>query len=651
MKSYQSPAAAIFTIKATLTVLCLTIFSGLSGQTCMKYVPSNAPVILTMNLKNLDKKVNLDQMKQYTFYQEIIKELTQSGTMNEFESAYFEDFMYAPEKLGYDLLEPIYFFIKKEGDRTYFTLVTKLADRSKYEMGLQKLAQEKYLPNLQQKDGYQLYQEGGDTYAWNDEVVVNVWSEKTADPYAGWGIEEETYEEVEAGEPWVMEETPEYEIEEEPAPELEVEEDISEDLPVFDDVENTGPFEWQDPEDNTPAAEWAGQVLRREFLQPVTFNEKFRAAVQKPSDVHLWLDYEFVMESMGGRSIANMGFTGELQQAMSAIQGFSEIFYADTYLSMGLNFENGKMAIDYDLFFNEEMGDLYRGMFDVKFNKKFLRYVKGGDQLFGYFYLNYNIKKTIEEGKGLMYKLFEATPQYGEAAADAMQILGIFIDEEAIGNLLRGDLLVAVSGLQTVPVKTTTYDYDEDFNITPKDTTILKTLPIFTGMLSYGSEKDIMKFINLGLHSKVLTQEGAYYKFVVPGEGIDIYLAMKKGVLLFTNNRDLIVNRLEKGYARKERLSKKHRKLLCESAAGFYWDIPNTIKAAAGDEPGAGPMAYLEMMGKEFESVEMASSKKVDDRLQSRLDFNFRNKNVNSLQQFFNFVNDVYLEVIGGAKI
>jgi hypothetical protein len=545
--------------------------------------------------------------------------------------------------------------------------VTKLANRSKYETGLQKMAQEKYLQNLRQKDGYQLYQSGGDTYAWNDEVVVNVWSEKTVDPYADWSLEEDVYEDVEIEEPWVIEEAPEIEIEEEPAPEeeeeiaveepepvIEFEEEIiMEEEPVFEDAELMDAFEWQDPEDAAAAEAWMEKVMRRQFMQPVTANERYRTALQKPSDFHLWLDYEYILEMMKGGSLANMGMGGEMQQAMQMMQSFSEIFYADTYLSMGLNFENGKMAIDYDIFFNEDMGKLYRGMYDVKFNKKFLRYVKGGDQLYGYFYMNFNIKKTIEEGKALMYKLFEATPQYGEMAADAMQILGIFIDEEAIGNLLKGDLLIAVSGMQTVPVKTTTYDYDEDFNFITKDTTLLKTLPVFTGMLSYGNEKDIMKFINLGLHSKALTQEGSYYKFVVPGEGFDIYLAMKKGVLLFTNNRDLIVNRLEKGYAGKERLSKKHRKLLCESATGFYWDIPNTIKAAAGDEPatGADPMAYLNMMGKEFESVEMTSSKKVNDRVHSRIDFNFRNKNVNSLQQFFNFVNDVYLEVIGGAKI
>ncbi len=637
--------AAVFNRRNMLAAIGLLIVSGIFSQTCLRYVPSNAPVVVSMNLKNLDKKVNLNQLRQYNFYQEMIRELTKSETMDEFESAYYEEFMNAPENLGYNMLEPFYFFVKKEGDHTHFTLVTRLADRSKYESGLKQLTREKYLQNLQQLEGYQLYQHGGETYAWNDEVVVNVWTETTYDPYSNLDFDEEIYNEEGVEEPW--------DVEEEPTPTTEPEEEVSEETPVFEEYDTAEWTEWTDPETKAAAAAWAGKVLRREFLQPLSANERFRKGIEKPADLHLWVDYEYIMTFLQeDGSAANLGLGGEMEQAMTFLKSFTEIFYADTYLSMGLNFENGKMAIDYDLFFNDEMRSLYRGMYDVKFNRKFLRYVKGGDQLFGYLYLNYNIEKTIEEGKSLMYKLFEATPEYGEMAADAMQILGIFIDEEAIGNLLKGDMLLAVSGLQTVPVSISTYDFDEDFNITPKDTTVLQTQPIFTGMLSYGNEKDIMKFINLGLHSKVLTKEGNYFKLSIPDEGLNIYLAMKKGVLIFTNDLSLIVNRLGKGYARKERLSKKHRKLLCESSTGFYWDIPNTIKAVDSDDPpGASPIPYLDMINKEFESVEMSTLKKVDDRLHSRIDFNFRNKNVNSLQQFFNFLNDVYLEVIGGAKI
>ncbi|MBK9015563.1 MAG: hypothetical protein IPM82_16675 [Saprospiraceae bacterium] len=331
-----------------------------------------------------------------------------------------------------------------------------------------------------------------------------------------------------------------------------------------------------------------------------------------------------------------------------------DVFYGDTYLSMGLNFENGRMAIRSQMFFNDDMKKFYSRALDTKFNKKFLRYVKGGDEMFGYFYLNYNIKNTIEESKALLYKMFAATPQYGEMAADMMKILGIFIDEDAVGNLLKGDLMLAVSGIQTVAVTSQTYDYDADFNFTTKDTTMMKEMPIFTALASYGGGKDIQKFIDLGLHSKVLTQEGSFYRMALPGmDGMEFFLAKHDGLLIFTNNAYLMRQNLENGFAKKLRLPKNHKKRLCENASVVYWNIPNTLRAAAGSQSDSniGMMGYLNNIGKEFNSMEMTSSKKVGNSVDSEMFLNMTNKDTNALQQFFNFVNDIYLEVIGGAKI
>ena len=686
---------AISFVRGAFT-LCLLAFTLVANsQTGLKYVPADAHVVMNLDLKNLDKKVNLDELRMYAFYRDMMREM-RSAASDENQSAYYEEFMQAPENLGYNLMEPVYLFVKKEGTRTYFTLVTQLTDRAKFEEGMKKFAPEKFPEYVEEKDGFMLFQDGGDTYAWNHEVTISVWVQTAYDYglYDNWNFDEnnewnwgdsttwnfEENMEWNWGDSatWNFEENIEWNWEEngsnadtiyEERPEFfhfypdSLYEEIY--VPEYEDVEGDtldwewpeydyDAYNWNDPEELEAAVEWAAKVMERRFLRPVSANEKYREATrQRRSDFHLWMDYSFFMESIGSQSTYGLVPGGGGPAAMSMMKDVLGIFYADTYLSMGLNFENGKMAIEYDLFFNDEMKRLYKGIYDVKFNKKFLRYVKESDQFFGYYYINYNVKNAIKEGKSLMYKLLEATPQYGAMAADAMRILGIFIDEEAIGNLLRGDMFVSFSGLQTVPVQTTSWEFDEDFNFSPKDTIVLKTFPVFTGMLSYGNEKDIMKFVNLGLNSQVLTKVGGYYKFEIPGEGFDVFMAMKKGVLIFTNDRDLVAKRLDTGYPRSERLSKKHRKALCDNTASIFWDIPKTIRAASGGAAPAvaGPMAYIDMLGKEFVSMEMTSSKKVDDRVRSRIDLNFRNKNMNSLRQFFNFVNDVYLEVIGGAKI
>ncbi|MEZ4959423.1 MAG: DUF4836 family protein [Saprospiraceae bacterium] len=637
----KTPLAILFLLPAFVAV----------GQTALKYVPANAEMVLTVNLPNLEKKVNLEQLKHYDFYQSLMKEIYQSGGMEgkENEKAYYEELINHPANLGFDLSEPFYIYLKKQGDNLHFTAVWKLSDKQKYEQGLQQLKADGYQPNLEEKEGFQLWQSNDETFAWNDEVVVNVWTQKQASPYDGWGVTEGPYDWGDEGEEDVVIDD---EVLDENVPDEAVQEDpLGETVSPADDeafLQEMGMAT-----KDTSAAVWAGIVMGRQFLQPMSRNERFMEAISLPSDLHFWLDYDFFFsEAMKDMNTAGQGMGRGMDAYLGAMATFMDVFYADTYLSMGVNFENGKMAMSNQLFFNEDMRRFYQQVFKVKFNRKFLRYVKGGDQLFGYFYFNYNVKNTIEEGKSLLYKIFEATPQYGDMARDVMQILGIVIDEDAIGKLVKGDFMVSVSGIQSVEVTQKIYDYDADFNFIEKDTTMLQEMPVFTALASYGSEKDIMKFVNLGIHSEVLKKEGRYYRATIPDMGTDLFLALQNGVLILTNNQYLVTQNLDKGVDKKLRLPKKHRKMLCDNATAFYWDIPNTIRAAAGDQADAnvGTMGYLNMLGKQFESLEMTYSKKVGNSMKGKIDFNFIKKDKNALQLFFNFVNDIFLEMEGGAK-
>ncbi|MBI1227494.1 MAG: DUF4836 family protein [Bacteroidetes bacterium] len=685
-----------------VTVLFMLLVKLVFGQSVLKYVPSTADVVVTFNLQNLDKKVNLEQLRQYDFYQAMLKEMSDSPKFedNPKIQAFFEKMLTSPASVGFDTKEPVVVFMEKVGFDTYTTIISKLGNKAVYESAIKELMGEYFKPFEMQADGMSTWRQGENLLAWNDEVVLEVVHQKGYDPnqnYYDYGYEEEVAPNEEEG--WV-DSSSEEEIATEDGMQDETDESFTiqfiseegdttilsgDDLDFTDtaglrvmlegikkqqgsveDETTSEPSEIFDTPDfsfayqeapDTAAFNWVQKLLNRQFLQPITRNERFALAKGRTNDVHFWVDYAFLTESMTDMQKAGMGGMGpgnSMNQFMSAMGGFMDIFYSDTYLSLGLNFEDGQMALRSQLFFNEDMKRFYSRALDAKFNKKFLRYVKGGDEMFGYFYLNYNIKNTIDESKALLYKIFEATPQYGEAAADAIKILGIFIDEEAIGNLLKGDLMFAISGIQTVETKTVTYDYDADFNFTTRDTTMMKQVPIFTALASYGNGKDIQKFIDLGLHSKVLTHEGRYYRLDVPGmDGMSFFLAKQDGLLIFTNNAYLMKQNLDKGFAKKLRLPKNHKKRLCESASVVYWNIPNTIRAVAGDEANSniGLMGYLNNIGKEFYSMEATSSKKVTNSVDSEMFLKMTTKDTNALQQFFNFINDLYLETIGGAKI
>lgn len=668
------PGLRHFSLRRCLSLLSFFACAIVAeGQTALKYIPSTADVVVTLNLPSIDKKVNLAQLQQYDFYQAMLKDMQKSPelegdtAMQEFTDKLLTD----PASLGFSVGEPYYFVVEKVGYDNYITIIQKLDNRSIYEAAVQRMKGASYLENLTQNGSMSVWQKGTETFAWNDEVVLNVKFYKGYNPNEfNYGYDETAvdYEEDD--------DISEFDYGMEPLPDLDdngLQQFLDENGdtihlggPDFDidwAALDTMTFNFQDstmawvPDPDTSAYNWAMKVMNRDFLQPISRNERFGLAKGRTNDVHFWMDYGYFVENMNSMQqlgLGGMAATTGYAKAMSMMGGMMDVFYGDTYFSMGLNFEDGRMAIRNQLFFNEDMKRFYSKAMDGKFNKKMLRYVKGGDEMFGYFYMNYNIKNTIEESKSLIYKLLAATPQYGDMGADMMKIMGIFIDEESIGNLLKGDMLVSVSGLQTVEVTTKTYEYDADFNYTEKDTVVMQTLPVFTMQASYGNGKDIQKFIDLGIHSKVLVKEGAFYRVELPDMGgMKMYLAMHDGLLIFTNNQYLMQQNLGTGFAKKLRLPKNHKKRFCKNAAVVYWNIPNTIKAAAGSqaESNVGITGWMNNLGKQFYSLDLTTDKKVGDSVESEMYLNMTQKDTNALQQFFNFVNDIYLETIGGAKI
>ena len=643
------------------------------GQNTLQYVPADAPVVLSLNLGNLGQRVNLNTLKQYDFYKAMIKEMEQSP-LEPGEQEYMRKFLDSPADLGFDMLRPFYFFVKEKEDTTFFTMVMEMGNKAKYEAGLMELHPDIYEEHLSEKTGYQIWQNKTETYVWNEDVILNIWSEYTPsfDDYSfeeddTWA-EDSIYEDIETLLPpeEIMESENTVDDTEEEIEEIEF--DSVEDMPMGEDdsfeidtsFNEFGDDEWDDDfglwgvDTREATARWADELMGKNIGIPISSNANFRNSKAQKADIHLWMDYGYFLDEY--KSTAGMGM-GAVNEKMAPFikmaEGFVDKLYSDTYLSWGLSFEQGKMAVHTQQFFNRQLQDFHAGVRDVKFNKKFFRYIEGGEDLFGYAYFNYNIKNTIEEGKPLLHNMLNSSPTYGQAASDAVKIMGIFIDEEAIANLLKGDMMVAFSGMQKVMVTETTYDFDEDFNYVEKDTTMEQTHPKFTALATFGNRKDIMKFIDLGLHSEVLTRDGANYKMKEPTSGLEFHLGLHKNMLMLTNNRELLTSKLEKGISKKKRLSKKHRKLLCENSSMLYWDIPNTKRQTA--DPNStdtfSPMYYVDVFGKQFESLSWKSTKKVEGSLNNEFDLNFKNKGTNSLEQFFIFINDIWLEFEGGAKI
>jgi hypothetical protein len=271
----------------------------------------------------------------------------------------------------------------------------------------------------------------------------------------------------------------------------------------------------------------------------------------------------------------------------------------------------------------------------------------------GYWSFNINVENTVKGYRDLFQPMLSNIPMYGSMANDMMDIMDIFIDEEAIYDLWKGDVLFAVTGIKDFEKTVTSYEYDEDFNKKEVQTTVTQKLPEFVMMSSYGNEENVLKFLKLGEKTPFIEKMGSYYQATIPEVNMEVYIALNKGILFFTNNLDLIQNHLSSGYPKKQRMSKAQCKMLKDNSMVFYWDIPQSLNAAtAYGLPLAGPQGKILNVSKDsFESIVWTAPKGGVNSINQKISLNFVNKEMNSMEQIFNYINEVVMTMMSGTTM
>lgn len=579
----------------TLFFASLFIFSSAQSN-LLNHIPSDATFVVSMNLNNLNSKVNLRQLKEYDFYNMALGQLS-SGMGDGSEQVM--NILADPNSIGLDVMAQTYVFGNLSEDKNEIGMLLNLSDASKFTDFLKSMVPQMFEGESYSKlPNYHLLNMDDDVkFAWNGNMAF----------FGG----------------------------------INMDKDINWD--------NESEIEERARIKSEFSADWVTGTMNRTSENSIQSNSKFRMANAKPADMRIWFDYSFISKNMNEEMMKDMpGDLGPIKPEM--IMGILSSFYEDTYLSMSMNFDKGRISFDLDQYAKPEMLALSRKTLDQKFNKKLARYIRG-DQLLGYYSLSMNTKNAQTAYKDLIYGKLKEIPGYGEMAVGALDILGIFLDENAWPGLFSGDMIVAATGMQKVTRTVTEIEYDDDFNATEIQKTVDQEIPEVTMVWTHGSKADWMKFIRLGLNSSVLETAGNYYKVNIPGGEIDAYIALKDDMLFITNSDDLVKNHLSKGYKKKNRIGKKHCEMMSQNAMAFYWDIPNTLSVVGNEAGEAMGMGEFMNMGKQkFESISMKTSREVVNSSNTNFSINFSKKDENSLKQIFEMINEVFMGMMGGSN-
>ncbi len=567
------------------------------AQSPIDYIPQNATMVMSMNPNHLNKKVSIEQLTQLSFFQDMLGGM--SAMINPMAMEDMQAAIASPSEYGMDFMSNSYMVMDMNDEGSFFSYIFKINDAQKASDFFKSQATDDDMgfgAALKSADGFQYLDTPGGKIAWNNNIGM------------------------------MLSGNVEYEFEE------------------YSDEE----FNESDSLNQVSILDYMNRAMQMPDNN-IKGDARF-VADNKTSDMHIWMDYEYIQklnsENAMPEELAAYGLDMAYEQLMSMYDG--------TYISMAMNFNKGVMDMATKTYMNPNLAKMWKGaMSDFKMNKKLHKYIKGRDMM-GYFSMNYGVENSVEATKAMVYDMLGDIPFVGEMAGSGLDILGIFIDEEAIYNLIKGDMVFAVTGMNEFEKEMTTYEYDDDFNQKEVTKMVKQTLPEFTMAMSYGNKNDMMKFVRLGEQFGTLQAIGKYFKINSEELPMDIFMALNDGVMLFTNDRDLVSNRLSSGYPKKQRMKKSHCKTLMNSATTFFWDIPQTLNAveALGMPSDFTSNKMMKMSKDTFESILFTADKTINGNVSAgNLKFNFTNKQQNSIEQFFNFINDIYISEMGGRSM
>lgn len=639
--------------------LCFLLFSGLTlgAQDLISHIPSDVTFLFSWNADQVGKKVNTRQLLQQESVDLIFQDLVKG--LDSLQQEEYYNLLTNPETYGINSKQSFHLLGRNNGEGSFYALMFPLFNSYLFEDFVARQAILTEQPGeITEMEGYKLVQMGGYYLGWNETIGVIADGEAAAPQYdftfpqedpSGYeeypSYEEVPIEEIAVEEPPMIEE-----IVEEEAP---VEEEMIIEAPVEEEemvVEAPFPMDYQEEEAYTETEAvtgWVDELLNRYFDQSLSANPDYLAATAKPADAHLWVDYRQFM-SMGQGGLGGLG-----GQGMAALGGANQLIdqmYQDVFLTMTLNFNQGALELQSQMVGKGKMIEVLKNSYDAKFNKKMWKYIDGRE-LLGYYSVRFDVEDLVEGFKEIFLSAMAEMEMFGQSFSTVTDVLGIIIDEDALYDLFKGDILVAMTGVRQSESPVTSYEYDENFNPSQVEKIVKKQFPEFLVMTSYGNEENMMKLIRLAESFNVMLSMGSYYQIPGAPEGQEFFLALKDGVLLFTNDAALVQEDLGSGVAASARLGKLHRKYLRKNVQSLFWDVQATWNALQQTDAVAsgGEMAdVMTKMQDKLDSVSMLTSRK---SLRTSLTLDLMDKESNALEQVLFLINQVVLEAAGLKRI
>lgn len=582
-------------------ILCFTlsIFAlQLPAQDLLKLIPSDVVGVVAINADSYNKKVDMDKVMELEVFKKFDERMKKDmGDNYDLISLIYKD----PKAAGVNIEPQSYMYIQSLDSLFFGSFIYSISDKKKFEDFLNALPMVKS-DNIQKGKGYKYVSIATGAIAWTGKVgMLSMVEGEKKDLYKGLDYDDENYyDKLEAR------------------------------RKKFDDAKKA------------VLAQKLDMIISVD--NSITSNANFQRFSKETYDVGMWINMEPL-----GKAIQDAQANPMLVKQAQMMESMNEL-WKDTYYHTLLTFDGGEVNLIQRSYMSDRLFDLYQGIYDKKVKPKMFDYVNASNML-GFGVIAVDIKKLFSATLDTYMPMLDQMPPYGGGKAEAiLDLLGVALDEDALANVLDGEMLVAVTDFKEVEVTYFEHEYDEDYNLKKIEKTRKQQMPLVVGEIGIGNKENFMKIIKSLEAFQIIAKENGIYKLTIPNAEFDMQMAVLDNMLLITNDKELLGKNLLKGVKKKDRIDPAMSAEVLKHNQYFYMDIQNIISAIMAEDKymSTSEKETMTMMKEKFDDMRLMGIEKGDKMFTYRFKVNMTDKKTNSAMQLFQIANEVYLKEQAG---
>ena len=497
--------------KIILTIALIATTISFS-QSLESKIPANTKVVVTVDGSRLLELMPLTEFENYAVIKEIIKDVQQD-----------KPHINGISDLGFDINSDAYYFYYPTDSITYHVGLIKLKNRADFE----KLLDESDQKKIVREGNVSHYSEDSElNMMWNDNILI------LSGGMLSYSYFDKNRERFEA-------------------------QALNEDESFYEVKKRVA---------GTWAANYAKQLFNYKGAS-IQSNQNYQKSKDINASVTLWIsNYGGMMNDMMNSSLYYT--MGSRMNVKNNRLGFGSMV-AQLY------FEEDKARMTSKLEINENWQKTFKKIYASKLDKSFFKYFNENDVL-SYASFSMNTEAFLDEYPRLMSEIYGGMlPEYEEETSVAADLFSLILDEEAVGELVTGDMLFVLNDIVEKDITYTTYEYDDDYNETEVKKTKKEASPDFTIMVGSENEKLLFRLIRLGVKHEAFETKKNYYKLNLPSKTpFDLFAVIKDEKIFLTTSEkrltDIISNRVVSK-------SDAHKKRIRKNSSVLYVDLDNLI--------------------------------------------------------------------------